>query len=126
VKRLLFVLCAVLIFAGAACGDDDDGGGGGGTLTAENGKVTLVAKDIKWQSDRIEVPAGEPVTITVDNEDAGTAHNLHIKDVPGGALKTDVESGKTTQTLDVDIDKAGDYSYVCDVHPDMKGTLVVK
>ena len=122
------MLAGVLVLAGVACGgdDDDDGGGGGGTATVSNGEVTLVAEDSKWDVETIEGPAGEPFTITVDNRDDGVAHNLHIQELPDEDLKTKTETGPKEQELEVDVAEAGEYPYVCDVHPGtMKGELVL-
>jgi plastocyanin len=105
-----------------ACGDDDgDDTASGDCRVAEGGEVTLVAKSIKWDTECLEAPAGEPLTIVVDNQDRAVSHNLHVKDAPDEA-KTELEAGPVTQRLDVTLD-AGAYEYVCDIHPNMVGTL---
>ena len=120
-RLFLLGVAVALVALGAACGDDDDGGGG--TLTAKDGKVTLVAKNNEWNADRINVPIGEKVTITVDNQDDGTSHNLHVKD--GIDEKTKIENGPVEQELDVTLD-GGSLEFVCDVHANMKGKIVAE
>ena len=48
------------------------GGGGGGE------GITVVAADIAFDTDTIELPADAPTKITLDNQDAGTPHNIAI------------------------------------------------
>ena len=43
---------------------------------------------------------------------------------PGIAAALEVEPGPVQQTLDVDPLDVGSYFYLCDVHPNMTGTLV--
>jgi plastocyanin len=119
---------AVLVMAAllAGCGDDGSAGDDGhasGCRSAEGGQVTVVADDIAWDVDCLEAPAGAPLTIVIDNQDDGVPHNMHVKDAPGGP-KTDLEAGPVTQELDVTLD-AGDYEFVCDIHPNMVGTLTM-
>ena len=40
-------------------------------------------------------------------------------------FKTELETGVSAQVLQINL-PAGDYSYVCDLHPNMTGTLTVQ
>lgn len=84
---------------------------------------TIVAENMQWDTDRIVVPAGEPITATIENLDEGVPHNLHIES-PGDP-KTDLEDGIVTQTLVFTIEEPGEHRFVCDAHPSMTGTIVV-
>ena len=57
--------------------------------------------------------------MNIDNQDAGIPHNFDLLTEEGGEEigKTAVEPGPIQQTLDVDALDAGEYFYVCDVHP---------
>ncbi len=89
--------------------------------------ATVVGKDIAFDVDTLTVPAGQPVTITFDHQDAGTFHNFHVQAGAAGDFKTEIEEGPVTQTLTFTISQAGRYTFICDVHPNqMKGTLVVR
>lgn len=105
------------VLVGACGGDDSSRTGPGETVT----EFTIVAQSIKWDIDRIVVPAGREVTATIDNRDRGIPHNLHIKS-PGDP-KTKLENGLVTQTLRFTIDEPGTYDFVCDAHANMTGTI---
>jgi plastocyanin len=121
---------AVLLLGG--CGDDGAAGTSGGTSTtgqdhscavAERGAVTIVAKDLAWDVACLQAPEGDPLTITIDNRDADVNHNLHITDLPGGP-RTELRPGPSKQRLELPAGlAAGEYGYVCDIHPNMTGTL---
>jgi len=106
-----------------ACGDDDGGAGGpsGGCREAVDGEVTIAADAMAWDVDCLSVPADEPVTIVIDNRDEGVNHNLTLRDAPGSP-RTALEKGPVEQRLEVTL-AAGEYDYVCDIHPNMVGTL---
>lgn len=91
--------------------------------TAEANQVTLAAIDLAWDATCLRAVADEPLTISVENRDEGVQHNLHLTDAPGEAA-TPLAPGPTTQELDVTL-AAGDYAYVCDIHPNMVGRLEV-
>jgi plastocyanin len=116
-------LAAGLLLAGAACGADS--GDAGTTVEckdASDGRVTLVADDLQWDTSCLRAAPG-PLTIVVDNRDDGQNHNVHLPDAPGSP-STDLELGPSRQQLDVDLDE-GEYEYICDIHPNMVGTLTV-
>lgn len=115
-------MAAPLVLLLLACGGEDDPGPSAGCRTAEGGRVELVAKGVAWDTDCLEATAGE-LTIVVDNRDDGVNHNLHLTDAPDGP-KTDLEPGPVRQELAVSLE-AGAYEYVCDIHPNMVGTLTV-
>jgi plastocyanin len=127
VRRL--VLATVAVLAGAACGDDGYGDGGpidgrpsDACRTVDAGGLTLVARESRWEPECAEVVAG-PLVIVVENEDDGVNHNVHLPSAPGDPA-TELQVGPSRQELDVDLEP-GEYEYVCDLHPDMVGTLTV-
>ena len=89
--------------------------------------LDIVASGVAWDTSCLVAPAGEAFTVNIDNQDAGIPHNFDLLTEEGGDEigKTAVEPGPVQQTLDVDPLDAGEYFYVCDVHPTtMTGTLV--
>ena len=123
-RRLRPLAAVALLAALAACGGSD-----GATTTttvgckdAEAGTVALVADDLRWDTDCLRADAG-PLTIEVDNRDDGVNHNVHLPDAPDSPA-TELEQGPNTQALDVTL-TPGSYEYVCDLHPNMVGTLTV-
>lgn len=117
--RAAALLCAAaLALTVAACGSDDDSGAGGGL---PQGDVTITAKNIDWSTDELEAPADTDFRIVIDNQDQGVQHNLDIKETD---FKTELEAGKNARVLQINL-PAGEYEYVCDLHPNMRGTLTV-
>jgi mono/diheme cytochrome c family protein/plastocyanin len=90
--------------------------------------LTLVAQGLAFDTATLLGVAGQPLTITYDNRDAGVPHNLHVfkgKDATGADVAlSDIKSGPVTETLKLGPLDAGDYYYRCDVHPTtMEGIL---
>src|SRR5436190_9411574 len=58
--RRSLALAAVVLLLAACGGDDDinDSGAAGGCHDASDGRVTLVAHDLKWDTDCLKAPAG--------------------------------------------------------------------
>lgn len=82
-----------------------------------------MAESLAWDTGCLEATADERFTIVVDNRDRGVNHNLRLPDAPGDP-STELEPGPVTQRLELLLD-AGDYEFVCDIHPNMVGTLDV-
>ncbi len=97
--------------------------------TAENGEVNLVAEGIAFDTNCIEIPAGEKVTIHFDNKDSGTQHNVAVypsADATSDPMfRGDLVTGPDTADYEVGPFDAGEYHFQCDVHPNMNGTFRV-
>jgi plastocyanin len=125
-KRLFLGLgLVVLAVAATACSGATAAPATDGPTTPTSGDATIVAKDLKFQTTSVTVPAGKPLAIVFENQE-GAPHNIDIKDASGaGVFKGEVVSS-TTVTYQVPALAAGTYSFLCDVHPDMKGTITVQ
>jgi plastocyanin len=125
-KRLFLGLgLVVLAVAATACSGASAAPATDGPTTPTATDATIVAKDIKFQDTAVTVAAGKPLTIVFENQD-GAPHNVDIKDASGAEVfKGDVVSS-TTVTYQVPALAAGTYSFLCDVHPDMTGTITVQ
>lgn len=87
--------------------------------------VTVVAKDIAFKNPDVAVKAGAPVQIVLDNQD-GAPHNIAISDANGqGVFKGEIVSNSKV-TYSVPALAAGTYTFICEVHPNMKGTITAK
>lgn len=137
-RGALLTLVASLVFVLAACssdgGDDgdggasDDGASGGTTVTVENGNVDLSADNLEFSATTIEAPAGEEFTITFTNNES-QPHNVAVDTEEGGdeIVTGDVITGPdATTTITVPALDPGEYYFMCDVHPEMNGTIVVE
>lgn len=108
--------------------------GGGGSATAAPSTpaqpaadVTITAENIAFTTTDVTAPAGKAFTLAFENKDQGTPHNVDIKKPDGSeAYKGAVFPGPATQVYQVPALAAGTYSFVCDVHANMTGTLTVK
>ena len=133
-------LAAMLVLAMAACAPADEGGtttssapasageGGSdsGTATVADGAVEITAANLEFDANVIEAAAGEAFTITLVNDDSAP-HNISVYTAEGGeeiVLGEVIEGGQTVE-VEVPALDAGEYYFVCDVHPDMNGTVSV-
>ncbi len=89
--------------------------------------VPLVAQGIKFTTTELTAPADAPFVIEFDNQDAGTPHNVEIKDSSGAEVfKGEIFPGVAKRQYQVPALKAGSYPFVCTVHPSMTGTLTAQ
>ncbi|HSD49391.1 MAG TPA: cupredoxin domain-containing protein, partial [Actinomycetota bacterium] len=100
------------------------GGGGGGAVT-----TTVVAQNLAFDTSTITLKADTQQIITFDNRDAGVQHNIAIytdssmtKELFSGELVT----GAATADYTIPSLPAGEYYFLCIVHPNMNGTVVVQ
>jgi plastocyanin len=93
----------------------------GGTAS---GPVQISAQGVQFEQKDVSAPAGAAFTIHFDNKDAGQPHNVNIKDASGAsAFKGDLVTGPAAVDYQVPALTAGTYTFVCDVHANMTGTL---
>jgi len=104
-------------------GEGGGGGSGGGGST-----TTVVAKDLTFDTDQLNLIAGQPTTLTFDNEDAGVPHNIAIysDDSLAETLFQGTQfPGIATEEYQIPALDAGTYYFHCDVHTTMSGSVVV-
>jgi plastocyanin len=89
--------------------------------------LTLSATNTAFDETKLTAPADKAFAIAFTNNDAGTSHNVEIKNPDGSdAFKGTIFAGVATQTYSVPALKAVTYAYNCTVHPTMTGTITVK
>lgn len=130
-------LAAMFILVMAACAPADDGGNGatdggdntgGGTVAVSGGTVEITADDLAFDANVIQATAGEAFTVTFVNNDT-MPHNISFYMEEGGEeiVVGEVINGGETVEVEVPALDAGEYFFVCDVHPaEMTGSLVVE
>jgi plastocyanin len=122
-----FAALTVSLAGLAACGDDDDSASDAtaapagteapaGTDAAAGGNSVSIANNT-FEPGTLEVAAGTEVTW--ENQD-GIAHRIASED--GSFDSEDLNQG---DTFSATFDEAGDYPYICGIHPSMTGTIVV-
>ena len=120
-----------------------------GSSSAGANQITLEASNLQYQPATIEVAAGQPVKLTLRNNDS-VEHDFSIMEIPMAAMGATaapmaghdmggmtadpqlhmVAAMGATNTMEFTPTKPGTYEFFCTVpgHKDagMKGTLVVK
>ena len=124
------ILPPQLIDAGGPGASPGASGPPGGSPGPGGGGLVLVAMDIAFDQHALQVPAGQPFTITLKNQDpATTTHDIDIHDAGGAVVKDQVPiPGGSEQAYQYDPLEAGEYQFICSVHPipQMTGTLTVQ
>jgi mono/diheme cytochrome c family protein/plastocyanin len=95
------------------------------TVTAPTG-----AASTGFEPDTLDAPADTAFTIEFDNQDATAPHNVVLNDAGGADVNigdTTPFTGPETKSYAVPALAAGDYSFLCSVHPTtMTGTLTAQ
>jgi plastocyanin len=101
-----------------------------GTITVAEGSggVRIQARNTRFDTEELQLPAETPTTLTFDNQDAAP-HNVSIyEDANAGGeplFTFEAFTGPDEQTFDVAPIAEGEYYFQCDVHPTMQGTVIV-
>lgn len=122
---------SALLLAGCSSGGtgaagSSGGGSGNDCVRATGGKVTVVTKKFDFEPGCITAAPGS-LTVRYDNTEKGVEHNFHLRDAKtaSGPDRTDLKAGPDVQTITYVNLKPGRYTFVCDLHPAMKGTVTV-
>lgn len=119
---------ATVVPAGSATGGGATAGGGGAASGEPTTTITSVATDNKFDKNAYTIPAGQEITLTLDNK-GSAIHNFHIKTqgADGKEPTTTLLTGGKSETIKFTIPKAGTYDFLCDVHPvEMVGKITVR
>lgn len=132
VRATLTAVGMAALVTGAACSDDSANEPKAAAVTATvsaDGKVTVVAKDNRFEAKDVAIPANTPVTLVFENQGAAV-HNFKVTDVKstdGKEIETPLLAGKKSETITFTIEKPGSYTFQCDTHPaEMRGKLTVQ
>jgi plastocyanin len=102
-------------------------GASGGSTGTTGTTVNVVALNIAFDNAALQAAAGQAFVIAFDNQDSGIPHNIEIKDAGGAsAFKGEIITGPAKATYQIPALTAGSYTFICDVHPNMTGTLTVQ
>ena len=124
-KRLILGLGLVALAAVTAACSGASAAPSGPVATPPAGAVVIVAKDLAWQPSAVTVKAGEPVTIVMDNQE-DAPHNLFVKDSAGAEVFKGEIVSKQQITYELPALTAGTYPFICEVHPNMTGTITAE
>ena len=101
----------------------------GGAATPTAGTVSISARSIAFDASRLTAPAGKRFDISFDNQDANVPHNVAIyrtSAATNALFRGTIVTGPRSVVYHVPALQPGSYFFRCDVHPQMKGTLVVR
>lgn len=135
-RRAPILTIGILAFALAACSSGNGGGTdapsddttGGGTVAVSGGALEISADALAFDANVIQAAAGEAFTVTLVNNDS-VPHNFSVYTEEGGEVIVagDIIEGGETVEIEVPALDAGEYFFVCDVHPaEMTGSIVVE
>jgi cytochrome c oxidase subunit 2 len=91
--------------------------------------IAIAALNVAYDTSTLSAPADTPFQIEFDNQDANIPHNVAIHEgSPTGpeVFRGEVFPGPAKMTYDVPALAAGNYGFICSVHPNMAGTLTVQ
>jgi plastocyanin len=90
--------------------------------------LTVVAKTISFDVSEIVLKANSSITLTLDNQDPGIPHNLAILTSETGTkiFGQAPFSGPAKETWTFTSPAPGQYFFHCEVHPTMKGIVIVR
>lgn len=111
---------------------EEEGGEGGGSEAADSPSIS--AEALQFSRSEIEVPAGEETDFEFDNQDTAP-HNIYIYPDAAAAdaldddaalfVGEDVAAGDQV-TYTFPALEAGEYPFLCRIHPAMEGTLTAQ
>jgi plastocyanin len=103
-----------------------------GTITVSEGGAapgpTVVAQNLEFDTQQIDLEAGNPTAVEFDNQDAGTLHNISVytdDTLEEVLFSGDQITGPDSITYTIPALEEGSYYFHCDVHPAMNGSVEV-
>lgn len=114
----------------ATAGGDPGAPAASGEGGAPPGAIPLLAVGFAFDQKTLEAPAGEPFTIYLTNDDGpGTPHDVELRTADGTSLgPVPPTEGGAAMAYPFEPLDAGDYIFICSIHPieAMTGTLKVQ
>jgi len=114
-RSALVVGGGLMLTVVTGCSSSGSGGAGSGPVSPN----TVIIKNFAFAPQSMSVATGTKVTFINDDTVTHTA--------TGTGTSALINSGDLAkgQSYSVTFTKAGTYSYICSIHPDMTGTIVV-
>jgi len=131
-KQAILTLATFLFvtLSAVACGGSETDIPALATAAADatpSASFNVVAKNLKFNTDTLVVPAGEEVVISLDNQDSAL-HNISVYTEKGGdsIYRGELFQGKGTEEYRFQAPAAGVYYFRCDAHPEMNGVFIAR
>jgi plastocyanin len=87
--------------------------------------VSITAKDLKFAESQVSVKADKAFSIDFDNQDSAP-HNVKISAAAGAEVFKGEIVSSTKVVYAIPALASGTYTFICEVHPDMKGTITAQ
>jgi plastocyanin len=124
-QRLLATLALAAVALAAAACSTTNAGQPAAAASVDPNAPAVVAKDIKFVTPEVKVPADKPFELVFTNQESAP-HNVAIytdSSASQALFQGDIFSSGT-RVYQVPALAAGSYFFRCDVHPEMTGTVV--
>jgi plastocyanin len=120
-QRLVLSLgLAALAIVSAACSSGSASPTPAASIPAD--AIVVVAKDIAFQPTEVAAPADQAFTLVLDNQE-DVPHNIAIKDSTGAIVFKGEIITMGQEVNAIPALAAGSYPFLCEVHPNMTGTI---
>ena len=124
-KRLTLILGLGALAAVLAACSGSSAGTAAPAGSVDPNAIVITAKDLKFSPTEVSAPADTPFVIVLDNQESAP-HNIKISDSTGAEVfKGEIVSNQKVNN-NVPALAAGTYPFICEVHPDMKGTITAE
>jgi plastocyanin len=124
-----YPLIVGLVIAQIGIGEGEASGPAPSEASA-GGANTVSAQNVQFDTDSIELTAGEETTLTFVNDDSSsTQHNISIyanEDAERNLFEGQIIPGGQEVEYAIPPLRRGEYYFQCDVHPNMNGTVTVQ
>jgi len=120
---LAITLFPVLMSALPAAGDGGANGGGGGGPSPDPAPELAAESVTSFTKDLLVVPADTAFELTFENLQDGVPHDVAILLGEEALFDGEEITGPETVVYQVPAIPAGEYTFVCTIHPPMTGTL---
>ena len=87
--------------------------------------TTITARNVEFAPTTVAMEAGVPLRLVLQNEDAGVPHNILVRGGGTDIGKTEIVTGIDRAELSFGPLPPGDYAFLCEIHPNMTGTITV-
>jgi plastocyanin len=124
-KRITLALGLVALAAVLAACSGATAAPGSPAAPADPNAPVVIAKDLQFSPTSLTVKADKAFDLVLDNQEA-PPHNIQLSDATGAKVFTGEIVSSTKVTYTVPALTAGSYTFICEVHPDMKGTLTAE
>jgi plastocyanin len=124
-----YPLIVGLVIAQIGIGEGEASGSAPAEASAQ-GANSVSAQNVQFDTDSIELTAGEETTLTFVNDDSSaTQHNISIYETEAAEdnlFEGQVIPGGQEVQYDIPPLEKGEFYFQCDVHPSMNGTVTVQ